>query len=53
MAENDLQKVKVKCETAEPNSREDRTSAIQEAKVLRGTQGQLAHGQTGLSSGSY
>ena len=52
MAENDLQKVKVKCETAEPNSREDRTSAKQEAKVLRGTQRQLAHGQTGLSSGS-
>ena len=52
MAENDLPKVKVKFETAEPDSRDDWTFALKEAKVLRGTQGQLAHGQKGLSSGS-
>jgi hypothetical protein len=52
-AENDLQKVKVKCDTDKPNSREDWTSAAKEAKVLRGTQSQLAHGHRGLRSGSW
>jgi len=51
-ADNDLQKVKVKCETDKLNSREDWTSATKEAKILRGIQDPSARRQTRLSSGS-